>query len=176
MNKDRLAPSEDEEKMVESIELLSAFHGTGPNVYGTDVVKVRLHQDAKEYVENTIGCAMFADNTFDKWINGGYYWKFDDSKFDWVRDEEGNPKKIYLTKEQKLKIEKCKRSVNKLLLAKSRMMLLTNRNMEDNHMLNVFANYKNQELNKVTPETENTNFIKKIWGRLSNGSEEDGGD
>lgn len=156
----------DEKVISEPIELLARFLGTDKD----DTVKATLSEAQRELLDEYSEILVYVDNQFNTYRDA--IWKpiWDDKIGDWLRDEDGDILKHGLTKEDKMKIDHCKKRAIDILSAKLSSIVRTNRNDPKNHFANIFANYQNEEKNLKREEESTWEKVKK---KLSGGADED---
>lgn len=129
----------------------------------------------KDYFKESRLNAHWVKNCiYKKLAEGGYFYKFNDKLMDWERDEEGNAKRIELSREEREKIIEDGDRIFNLLMLDAHTIIQFNRNVKDNPMLkHMFTAPEEKEL--PIGQMEPKSFFQKIKDRFS-GKDEDSGD
>lgn len=174
--KDEVKEKGETQEITDEIQLITKtveVHSSVKDNISEDYTLAFLNKDEREYITENFRNAKFAKSIISRFAEKGYYYKWDESKFDWVRDEEDNPKRIYLTKEQKAQIENGSKKLFEFFMVQPHLIAILNRNKVDNFLVKLLGKY-NEDEKPIMYEKEDRNILQKIKDKMFGGSEEDG--
>ena len=103
------------------------------------IVKTTLKKGERELVNDYAENLIYIENQFLQMAEKGFTYGWDEEEQCWKTEDDGSFKKIYLNKEDKLKIIELGGQTIKILKAKINSIIKTSRNDPNNHFANTFA-------------------------------------
>lgn len=158
-----------ENKISEHIELLTELMKVTSNVKDnvtSDYTLAYLNKDERDYITENYQNGEFAKEIITKFAEKGYYYEFDEKKGDWIRDVDGEVKKIPIKDADKKKLKAMSERLFTFFMVSSHMIAILNRNKDNNFLAKLLA--KSQEEEKpVTFDSDDRSILQKIKDKMS---------
>lgn len=160
---------EGQDKISEEIELLSNLMEVTSSLKDNvtkDYTLAYLSKDEKEYITENYQNAEFAKELIERFGKKGFCYKFDDKIGDWVRDEERNPRKVFLKDDEQELLMLMAKRIFTFFMISSHMIAILNRNKTDNFLVKLLGKHEDKE-EAVTYGADDRSMIQKLKDKLT---------
>lgn len=165
------------EKVSDQIELVSDLKEVKSSLRNnitSDYVLAHLDKIQTEFITENYSNAEYAKEIINRYQKGFTY-EWDENKMDWVKDENGNPKKIPISNKDKETIQKMGSRTFEFFMIMPHMMAILNRNKRDNFMVKGIMIPKENEEEAPLSSLDQKSFFEKLKDKMSGTSEVDDG-
>jgi hypothetical protein len=129
-----------------------------------DLILAKLPLPEKTFAKEMRDCAFLGKSIMNKFANG-YNYKFDDIKGDWIRNKEGEAKRVALDEKKKNYIKEMGNNVFSLLMLNVNSIIELNRNVDNNHIFGHIFGQSN-EPKETIGTMEPKNFLQKFKDKI----------
>lgn len=151
---------------VEILEQLMKVHLSINKNIKSDYTLAMLNKEEKEFISENYQNAEYAKEIITRFGTKGYKYEYNEQKNEWIKDENGNPRKIPLNQEEKQKIEQIGERMFEFFMVFPHMIATLNRNKQENFMVKLLGNYKEEE-KQITYGQDDRNILQKLKDKLT---------
>lgn len=154
---------------------LARVHSNIKDIVSEDYILGDMKEAEKTFVKETVNNAKYAKDIIIKYMNG-YSYEWDNEKKDWVRDGDGDFKKIYLSESKMKEIEELSNEAFANCMLEPHVTAILSRNKDTNFILGLLGG--NALAKKEEKKVEEKSTIEKIkaWAKGDDGDESEDGD
>lgn len=167
--------TKEQDRITEQIELLVKLMKVESAVKENiteDYTLSKLDKDEKEFIAENYQNAEFAKAIIQRYCDKGYQYQYDEEKEDWIRNDDGTPKKVPMGETEKDKIMENAKRIFEFFMVHPHMIAILNRNQPNNYLVGLLGK-QGEEEKKVEYGIDDRNLIQKIGDRLKGVPDED---